>query len=461
MQIDNKIYASSMPSLRIMFWPLLLLLSISLLFFESIIQIDTLLFSIVATLLYCIMCLYFLKTNFSFSVISFLFLFSQFTAICSNVIIESGAYMVEINRYGYITGATARLVFLNILFFYSVYIIYNKSFANIRYKFIDFSKILVPAIHFITIIYYIICGYVLLHYGSPLIEHMDRFLYHKTLPHIVFLISNLFLTLSFLQGIVAVYYLKTRNRRKIIYCFVNLIFLIMYRILFGDKWSGLFFCYVLFYMPILVWVYHNMFENLRRFFIVCLITFLSLFVISSKLTAFYYNTERGNSQVVPKIESRFVDQGQVWWGIDESMLQSSKNYPLNSLNRDEQMGLYRLMRTFVDNGIVDRYKSNGVTFTMGFPAIFLYEYGYLGTGLLLIICGMFVGYLVNWMITAILNCDIVLSLLLIRVYLMLLNGFMMGDIYRFGDWKFLVTVLLLIMYILILFSCKSLRTIES
>ena len=459
MQIENReTCADSILSLRHIFFSILLLLSILLLFLGGVIQIDTLFFSIVATILYCIMCLYFLKTNFSFFVISFLFLFGQFTAICSNILIESGAYMAEINHYGYVTGATARLVFLNVLFFYSAYIIYSKSFKNIHYKFIDLSKILVVLIHFVMVSYYIICGYVLLHYGSPLIKHMDRFLYHSSIPYTFFLISNLFLTLAFMQGVIAVYYLKNRDYRKIRYCFINLILLIVYRIFFGDKWSGLFFCCVLFFVPILVWMYHRAFRFRKQIFIICLISFLSLGITASLLITYYYNVNGvRSSQLVPKIKGRLAEQGQVWWAVDEIIMRSATVYPMDSLSHNEKMGQYRLMKALTNDQLVKRYKNLGVTFTMGFPAIFLYEYGYLGTGLLVVVCGMLMGCLLCWMVTAILNCDIILSFLLIRIYLMLLNGFSMGNIYRFGDWKFLVTVLLLVMYMLVLFNSKPLR----
>lgn len=325
----------------------------------------------------------------TFFLLSFLFIFGQFGALLSGVLIESGAYISEQQRTGFLTGATVWLCFYTTVFILVAYSLFqlfdgarNSRAFFVRYRVLKNTRILTYAL-LLGVIVFVFIG--LFINGSPLLEHRDRFSYWRfnTVP-LLQPIHNQLSTLIFALGLCFPF---TRSRGERNFAFFLLLITLVYFVLQGEKYTALVLVTYSFLLPILMRVFaiRRRRPSIKQAAIVGLVTGGILIPL---ILYQYSGTFRSDTPITNLIQ-RVVLQGHVWWGtydhylngtlpVEQNVQSAKELAALFSFRPADDTGMSYLMRVVSPEDLVARYKSQGIRFTMGYPAIGLAAFGQVG-----------------------------------------------------------------------------------
>lgn len=305
--------------------------------------------------------------------------FGMFGVLISSVLIETGSYISEQERFGFNNGSTL-IYFSWILFSFLmvclVSLLYKPLDSDHKGQFLKYNKnrfdfVLLRTICALIIFIVVAWG---IKTGFPLLSGMDRFVYWSTKNYFFeFLYGQLFL-ISFFLG-----WLYFSN--KVFSVFLFSVVLVTHA-LFSNKFSAIIFSLYLYFLP---WFFFGVVPlRFKQYF---KILFL-LFIIITPLLYFVYATVYDVGSPVEfflKISERAVLQGHVFWGAinlhDEKFFFDSSaltNEILGSYGfSDGYYGMKKLM-VEISGEIGQRRIDQGADFTMAYPAVIYNFSGIIG-----------------------------------------------------------------------------------
>lgn len=262
-----------------------------------------------------------MKKDFIFILMTFI---GQLWILVSCVYIESTeSYIIEQQRYAYLTGASFRLVFYDLIFF----LIIIFAYLFLREQHYEFKKSHQCAIStrqnaiifLIFIIYVILIIHIL--YSAPLVNMFDRiemvrfnfWQNYAVVPEL-----EIFERWANIFVLILGYYLsQSQNRNQYIFSISTFILILIYNILRGNKFTPFIILSWLIAIPIFSSTINNVRSRSIKKALERLVLFLVVPIIFASII-YYYNSFWMNFNVFDAIVYRTLAlQGHVWWGIDE------------------------------------------------------------------------------------------------------------------------------------------------
>lgn len=381
----------------------------------------------------------------------FLFYLGQGTAIVSCAYLESGNFISEQSIYAYATGATSRLVMYNLIFFLAglfMFVLYQKKQPRNFMKFQSLSSmgrwtICLGVFLLLTILH--IGLYI---FGVPLFEGLDRISYWLDHPMPIFrtLGGQLFF-ITFLLGILY------SHSKQWVYLLLFL-GICIYLILLSEKYSGLFIVGYLFLLPIIITRLTKgklplPLKSIGIYAIVICSLFLS--VIYYHYSVIHYSPDLS---ITKSIVNRVLGlQGHVWWGTDVEVMNRNRIVDFDQLSKefssfmsfsskDEDVGMKYLISLVAPPYIAQAYLERGINFTMGYPAIGLYIFNYVGLALLQIIVAAIVVVAITYVYQKLTKYQLIRAAVAIKIFIEIYGAFTIGNFYQLFSLKVVIYVLI-------------------
>lgn len=324
-----------------------------------------------------------------FFILVFLFVLGQFGALLSGVLIESGVYVSEQRRFGFVTGSTVSLAFYTMFFLAAAFYLFQlvdaprrlSEFAR-RHRVWAGARVAIYAL-VVGVLVLVFIG--LLVNGSPLLEQRDRFSYWRT-NSIPFLqpIHNQLSTLVFAVGLAFPF---ARRRPERYFALLLVLTALGYFVLQGEKFTALVQVLYSFAMPWLVRMFSSRSQkpSVKR----ALIIGIAIGSALGGLILYQYYTTFQASNPLANLSQRIALQGHVWWGAYDNYTAGTLPVaPSDQLRREADAlltlgnptpgvdtGMSYLMHVVAPTDLVERYRGQGIRFTMGYPAIGLVTVG--------------------------------------------------------------------------------------
>ncbi len=182
--------------------------------------------------------------------------------------------------------------------------------------------------------------------------------------------------------------------------------------------------------------------------------FSSIIIILVCLISYHYAELSGSNDALEDMFiMRFASQGQIWWGVDKLISDLDNNVDVFfqemhywfDFKLDEDIiynfGMYKVMSVISTQERVLRYLDLGIRFTLGWPGVGLYYFGYFGLIFAQLILGTLLGWWCAITYKVIKKANIVKVLILIELYRYLVEAFVMGNMYVLFSIKGLAFVL--------------------
>jgi hypothetical protein len=389
-----------------------------------------------------------------FFVLIFLFALDFWGASLGSALIESGAYISEQLRYGYQTGSTVRLVFYSVIligtaqFFYNLLVRRHMSKEGaIRFQRIPRTVGIIVNILLLGLVVFLLASFLI--YGTVFEQRVDRFVYRAQIaPDWLIYISGYLYQLVFLSGLSLNTFRQSRFIR--VSSLVGFLGSLIVVILQGEKFTGLLLLTHIFWLPsILTSSWDSVrtgeaWRKLRRYIPLTFLVASASFV----LIIYHYSNFYGSKNTFEMLSQRLALHGHVWWGTDENVLSGRNSVDaMTQLEREfnpfaspegrfsPELGIGFLMTLVAPWPVVQAYYDMNVRFAMGYPAIALYIFGYAGLILFQLIAGAILALFLLHFSRAILMGNFIRAFILLRLYFVLVEVFIMGELYRLYSYK--------------------------
>lgn len=370
--------------------------------------------------------------------IFFMPLFGMVSVLFSNILIESGSYVTEQEKFGFYNGSTViyfSWVVYTICLIYIFSLLYRPLCYNYyEYKWLKnknrFDFIFLRGLCFFAIACVLFMG---LTHGFPLLHGVDRFVYWSRQDYIFeFIYGQLFL-ISFLLG-----WLYHSDRKFS----VTLFFIVMVlHILFSNKFSAIALSLFMFFLP---WFFRGF--GYFRIKIYVKIVFLLLMVFVPFLYMVYtviYGVD-GLEEFIDKVLSRIVLQGHMFWGtinLHDSFLFFNSEHFFNEVlgaygANDGYYGMQNLM-VEVSGEIGKRRIEQGADFTMAYPAVVYNFSGLFGIYVAQFLLVGFFSVIIFLTVKCIRNLYVLCLVPLGKIIIDIVGFFGIGDLELIVGYKFL------------------------
>ena len=392
--------------------------------------------------------------------VGFPFILSFVGEVVGNVFVEHGTYLIQQGVQPYPTGSTARLL-LPWLIFLSVFFYLISYFSKIvSWKLYCENKIYWLLILFTGFVLLLTLYFGFIFKGVPLLEGFSRVAYRTghPLPVVKFQIYFGFLITGL--GMVYVSALCSNSVWIARLAFLLLFLFVVYMVLQGSKFTGIWSAIYLFYLPYIFYLYKRGRRLSLSFFMVplILIFFLLTYVI-------VYYTITGHDGFDFFI-SRLAMQGEVWWSTDSEVMQNPEvghgqwlreiKYILFGGDETE-VGLKRLMYLIAPTDLVDRYLLLNVTFTAGYPSIALLMFGNFGLLAFQLFAGLCAALVACLLVFFVAKRKMIEAIIISKVYWTATSAFSMGYLYVLFSLKSLVYTGVAV---LLFFLVRALRNLK-
>ena len=364
-------------------------------------------------------------------------------------------YLNEIQVNAYNIGATPLLVFYIALF--SEFLVLFSSFfiqkTTIQKK-VEYNQdffllgMLVFTFSILLILYYVI-----IKNGSPLFSGIDKFHYIKQYftPFTLRLSSYLLIFSSFTLGFL---YSCNKYRKG---CVVGVCLILLFFILRGEKFGGIVFSSFYFLCPVLI--KKEVFFKFSIKFVFVIILLMLIFTFSIFIN--YYNKFNNVDKTITQFQNRIAGQGQLWWRIVELKKYKTNIYDNKDIDRQfyskNKYGTgmdYLMQKAFVDYNRYNVYKKANVRLTFAFPAILEYFFNYWQIIILIIFYSFYSSLIFSLLYKAVIANDYFLSIMVIKLYSMLLEIIAMGNLYFLLKTTNLFVLFILTVYLLTFYNIK-------
>lgn len=351
-----------------------------------------------------------------------LYSFGLTFALSSGALIElTGAYLIEIQKIAYLTGAAARNAFLATFFLIATFVSY-KFFLKIIPSRLPVIKTAEPlatrvllAVAFAAPLY---IATVLITHGSPLFMGVDRFNYFTYIapPGYTWLYGNI----PLLGFVVALSAYKGVIRHST--SFVWLALTVAIYIMAGEKFSQLFLLGFFFFLPF--FLISNPIIKVKHLALGAMVVLAMAIMVIINYMMIYGSAEI----LVP----RLALQGQMNYALDQI---SSSAQPLSAITRhffglgaqETDRGLAYLMYLVAPSSIVDLRIEHGATFTAPFPSNISYFFSPHLSPIFIIFLSAVSGSLAALVHKATTSLNIIFSGLVLKTFLLGYVAIMMGN----------------------------------
>ncbi len=331
-------------------------------------------------LLFSVFSLAILRKALNYVILSF-FLFYQATLVFSVAFLDFGAYAPEVTEYTRPATHTTTL-FLCIGFFVASVIVIAKyhPLRSALQTVVDGSAINYGR----KIGFYIFIGFsvivLLMHglfYGFPLLDLTKRFEYWTTSPFSWIGAKILYLLpfSAFFLG-----RLSVLNRESKRFAILVTLTLFLVALLYANKFTW-FINYALMYSAGVVTnaIFNK--SNFSLFRRIRLFAIISFFLLILASIGYHYLHNYSGVDIFDIVVNRiFTMQGQVWWFVADSSNLRSKFSSINFydiFNQESPKGIFLLMEHILPYDTFQYYFENQIPLSMGFPAIMLFDFGFL------------------------------------------------------------------------------------
>ncbi|WP_255261865.1 DUF6418 domain-containing protein [Bacillus thuringiensis] len=430
---------------------------------------------ILIVLFICIGMFLFKKDKKHFIFYLFIF-FMQLWTLVSSAYIETGIYITEQDRYSYSNNATKMLFLYNLIFFLGIYFINkirwnNKSFVQVKNP---ESNGDVGKLNKRILLLLLICV-ILISCSLAINSLLTKFTYgdainkfnfweHSIFPFLLLFHKQMYL-IAIISGIIFTVF---KDRKKIrILSIIAIVALVINLIVQGHKFTTIAILMISFYIPIYVRRDTINRVKISKKLIMKLIIPLMGLALFIFLSINEYSKDLGSAKAAwDQIIYRSLGlQGHVWWGIYDlttSSLFTIDYYQnfiqeiieiINPTAEHLTVGMRELMITLSPSRAY-RFIQDGVNFTMGYPAIIIYNFGiYLGI-IIQFVFGCVYGGLIKNFEKNIRSNSILLNLIPIAIYSKIFfssyDSFIMGNMYEFFSLKNLLLIIILMAYRIII-----------
>ncbi|MER7796509.1 DUF6418 domain-containing protein [Microbacterium sp. NPDC096154] len=368
--------------------------------------------------------------------------------VLSNLYIEHGGYISEQGVHGEPTGSTLRIVGYCIVFFATIQFVVSQVAARIPRASVDVDRFALWAklVHGAVLLGSL--G-VLVIFGSPFLEGIDRFDYWSQLPGLLDRIPFL-IALCCAATAVAI-----ALRDKLDWVLLALLAVsVIILVLFAEKFTGLYTALV--YSVGVAYTARIRFVNpsikLGPLLIGGSLAAVALAALATVgFMVFHgYNT----SNVLQKLLDRALGlQGHVWYGVDRLLQTQGPSGDLTHLlpgREGDWGGVTLLMYEISPTAFVDRMVANGLRFTMGGPGLISYVFGYGAGAVVFAVAGLMAGAVLGYLLFAIARLRTISLLVGLYGVRLMINVFMLGDVtdlwkpLSFAFWGWVAIDLLLV-----------------
>lgn len=379
---------------------------------------------------FCIAGLFYKFNKISFFLLLY-FIIQYLWCMSSLYYIEQGNYISEQVVFGENIGAMPRYIFYMGVFLFSAYsfiAIKSKSDRdNVYIADVDFFTLITKYLFTINILLLIFIG---IFFGFPLFNGELRFSFYQKISIFRYAIFGSPI-IAFLIGISYAY---NNSKKYIIWIFVLIIFMI----LFSDKFTRIFNIAIAFTMGFYLSKNINYNSNVG-FGMKTFIYAVMFFILSFFTLAIGYVVIHGASHddIMNQILSRALGlQAHVWYGVDYNLIKGYTDFnpnifwTMSDRGTEPLAGLPYLMYEVANEDYVFRHLENGARFTNGYPAIVLISFGYFYSFFMLILLGLIFGAMMYYIYKKIkLLQPIRLIIALVFYYTILIQMFLMGEVY--------------------------------
>jgi len=401
-------------------------------------------------------CIYFIRRNSSYGVLSAQVMLAFTTAGICCAIAESGQWLSEVKYYSSLSGATSRIMSLCfVIFFFSFFTFKYLSRVNtVRFGLsVGLNKILLHCVVIAFTVFTAILFFVHMRYGHPNDYGVDRYYYWaniapKWAEYVKFLLSQFTVFIGLAYGL-------SRKRRYIFLFVISL----LAQFSVGDKFSGMLYATMTFIIPVVILLR----VNIGKLIFSTRFLFIAVMFLGAMMTASYlsYIAISGAGSGIDRLVDRIVLQGQMWWALDNSSDMSSKgtgeilrNF-IGIGNGDEySTGIFYLMSVISPPSIFQWFADKGITMTMGSPVNLIYFFGYPLSVIPAMILGIIVGIGYHIFYRAILISDVILIFFGVKIMDSIFRAVTMGEIFYLFSLKFLVGLFAFVFYILASWSAR-------
>lgn len=319
---------------------------------------------------------------------------------------DIGIYNPELFRFTHESYATTWLALLYIAFNFGYWVNFGckKQLKVVNYSNFFTQQIFIrksAKLFFLILTFYVFA--MLMKYGIPVLEGLDRIEIQKNKNQFELIIENYFLVFIFLLGML-------RDKlKKFTWNDILFITYLFYFISSGHKFSGLLDVSLNYFVAI--WIRWFSKSDLNKIdpikILFWLFIFLSLFAVIVYMH--YLNITGSASGAIEELFSRLLAlQGHVWWSVqndidlyglyDNLHWQSelfSVLYP-DQLNPDS-FGMRYLMLNMLGDEVASKIFERGYLYTMAYPAILVATFPYVVVFVTQVIVGYFFSAILNYL----------------------------------------------------------------
>lgn len=303
----------------------------------------------------------------SFSILASQYIFACLWVTASLFYIESGAYMSEIREYGYASGATSAYILSTLYFFLLAFLSFSiVQRLKVRQTDITFRlgefKLSAARVYKVTATFlYPTLLILALVTSAPLLSGLDRNIFWSS--HAIGLQRVLFNQLPLVAFIAGFVCIKKDNGLTLKEILKSLLPIYALQLIYGETFTAIFTATTFFLIPIcsekrgLNLIYKNKTKILTT------IVGAAAALLSFKFLGSYVaGIGSGTAVMMNRV---LALQGQVWWAI----------YTFgDQLSNNGYEGIQLLMYKISPSDVFNAYSSQGVNFTMGYPAILVTQF---------------------------------------------------------------------------------------
>ncbi len=357
------------------------------------------------------LCIFVYKASSEYFFIFIYLFFTHIWMIISNLFIENGVYLIQTFRQGEATGATVRLLMLDTIFFVVVcfslkLLSKHKTIREEIYVNVDNTEegnnvnLWLNIMLFVSLyclLDVLVSGNI---FTNSAINKGNYYALFSRLPFAYYL-DLMAVCFAFIAGMIFWESLKQRNKKRIIKIISIITITILYRFLRGLTFTTNFIYIVSFVTPIMLHFRIRHLKINKKIF--AIMGFVLAILIAVKVNDFSTNYSNAYAGV-KNTETAFGKliyrglalQGEVWWGIDDMVVNKNandisqiSNEVKSIVDSDEvyKSGIYHLMTML--NHKFSRDGSDNLTLNCGYPAIIISIFGYSPITILIIIVEAF------------------------------------------------------------------------
>lgn len=249
--------------------------------------------------------------------------------------------------------------------------------------------------------------------GFPLLQGTDRFVYRRYSDTLTVYILNFKFVIAFLLGVTV--FATPASRPMKLVCGLNGLYLLLLYFLFADKFFTQLNAIAAFFSP---YIYRNAQTIWRDMYKYSVVGVLALGLVSMVTWGIYSDFgARTTAESSKKLAGRLTGQGELWFlqaSIGSPLIAFDKGIVSENINAlfVKEIDLYAVQHSLGPNYFSNKYAPDDIrssimtnagttTYTAALEPLGLVAFGWIGLGVMLVLCGGVVGFYASYMAYAI------------------------------------------------------------